>query len=261
MLAGHIKDYLTYVKLSPFIPKPTKKSRRFTKDIDLCVDPSIPVHQIQQQVKGFIKSALKDNPVAEKTVITEPKQTETTLKWKICGTIAGTPNEKVELTVEVFRHSIPPRDFITAVTFIPPIEYNLSPILVESYSLEALMLSKMLSLLSDTRQAIRDVYDVFLLVNIGVDVNKQIIASYLKQNNISKDDALKKIWQKMSSFTYERAINELLPFLPKAEYIRLDETFYAQMRATVIEHLQGTIEDCYKGILSDSSFSPVSIIL
>lgn len=78
-------------------------SVRYTKDIDLDADLKFSrarVHGIvQRSIQRALSAGLIDNPT-----VTEPKQTETTMRWKIVGTQPG-GQAPVNLTVEVSRRT------------------------------------------------------------------------------------------------------------------------------------------------------------
>lgn len=63
-------------------------SVRLTKDIDLDADNTASKERIQGIVKRAIRQAISSGLIAN-SVVTEPKQTDTTLRWKIAGTQPG----------------------------------------------------------------------------------------------------------------------------------------------------------------------------
>lgn len=82
-------------------------STRMTKDIDLGQSPDIPLTRLQSVMRGAIKKALSTNLLHD-VVVSEPKQTDTVGRWKINGQTDG--GSHVQLTVEVSRRGLPPRE-------------------------------------------------------------------------------------------------------------------------------------------------------
>ncbi len=78
-------------------------SERYTKDIDLDADPAFPKQRIQGIVRRSIAGAISSGLIDD-AVVTDPKQTETTLRWKISGFYPGS-TEPLHLTVEVSRRT------------------------------------------------------------------------------------------------------------------------------------------------------------
>lgn len=65
-------------------------STRYTMDIDLDAAPEISLARIQGIVRRSIDRVLKQQGLLEDPRVTEPKQTETTLRWKVNGRAPGT---------------------------------------------------------------------------------------------------------------------------------------------------------------------------
>ena len=80
---------------------------RATKDIDLDADQELSMATLQRTVRQAIKQATSDGLIRD-VVITEPKQTETTARWRIRG-FDPTSRQNLLLTIEVSR-----RDHIDA---------------------------------------------------------------------------------------------------------------------------------------------------
>jgi hypothetical protein len=125
-------------------------SERYTKDIDLDADPAFPKQRIQgivrRSIAGAISSGLIDN-----AVVTDPKQTETTLRWKISGFYPGS-TEPLHLTVEVSRRTplVP-----LGVVEVPAPGFN-SRTPIRAMSSQALAVSKVFALTAPNRTEVRD---------------------------------------------------------------------------------------------------------
>ncbi|MGE3920356.1 MAG: nucleotidyl transferase AbiEii/AbiGii toxin family protein, partial [Gammaproteobacteria bacterium] len=115
---------------------------------------STPFSQILQTKKIIISN------------ISEPKQTETTQRWKITLKFS---NISIELPTKI---EFSRRDFNNNVLFQPidPIiisEYFLRPILVNHYPMEIAFQQKILALMHRTQTQARDVFDLYHLICLG----------------------------------------------------------------------------------------------
>jgi predicted nucleotidyltransferase component of viral defense system len=77
-------------------------STRYTTDIDLDAVMPASVSRIQGIVRRSIDRVIKQQGLIEDPQVSEPKQTETTLRWKVNGRAPGTARP-ISLTVEVSR--------------------------------------------------------------------------------------------------------------------------------------------------------------
>src|SRR5690625_1414842 len=139
-------------------------SERYTKDIDFSSPESVSPHRIRQSIRAALKS-VQASGLLSSMRLSEPKQTDTTLRWKIGGMIGGT---QVSLTVEVSRRPGLPMDHIKSINWVPPREYGLPPVMVDSIDLDALAFTKIACLGDPRREAPRDVYDLNLPILMDI---------------------------------------------------------------------------------------------
>lgn len=219
------------------------RSVRLTKDIDLAGNPSVQLTKLQSHIRAALKAAVKANALVENIKITEPKQTDTVARWKINGNLIGV-DEKVQITIEISRRGIPPKEYIASLTYIPPPHYNLSPVLVDTYTLETLMITKLAAMMSPVRTAPRDLYDLALLTDLGVTPDKALIESFVAHKGDRKPikDLIAEIWKKIDTFSWEQFKNEVLPFLPESHAVRYDEDMFNQIQVKVGEKIQAFLE-------------------
>lgn len=180
------------------------QSARHTKDIDLDADHDSGLTPVQTCVRRAIKEATAGGWI-ENVKVSEPKQTGTTARWKIQGTLPQTGTE-LHLTVEVsFRHSIAAHETVS----VPFQDDRTEGAHIPVYKDEILLLNKIEALLSPCRDAPRDVVDLFLLFKASVSVPKQDVTDRLR--GMGDVDLVKQMWQKLESMDEQRFQKEVLP--------------------------------------------------
>ncbi|MFW6272752.1 MAG: nucleotidyl transferase AbiEii/AbiGii toxin family protein [bacterium] len=215
-------------------------SDRKTKDIDLGQSNEVPLERLQRVMRSSIKESLKALNFVDFKV-TEPKQTDTVARWKINGkTDMGS---HLQLTVEVSRRGIPPKEHLERVKYIPPEEYDQPPILVDTYSKEALAASKASAFLNPNRVAPRDLYDLHLLITSEVKPSPKLLAG-LGEDEIKR--CLEDLWDKIEINNYELFKNEVIPFLPKEVAEKIDYDTYEDMRIRVGEHVEMWLKEAFE---------------
>jgi len=84
-------------------------SHRATKDIDLQSDGTFPVEAARKWMTNLIRQTAKDLGLANVRV-TEPKQTDTTQRWKaVYATASGVESH---LTIEMSRRGLPDPEYV-----------------------------------------------------------------------------------------------------------------------------------------------------
>jgi hypothetical protein len=176
---------------------------RHTKDIDLDAEHDLSLDCVQRMVRNAVKQATAGNWL-EDVVISEPKQTHTTARWKINGIDPATRN-RLHLTVEVsFRSHIQDVD----VVFNESTECGLD-MTVPVYKDEVLAINKIDALLSPHRDAPRDVVDLFLLFQAGVEIPAERLSARLGDCDI--EERIQTLWKKLESMDEKRFEEEILP--------------------------------------------------
>lgn len=209
-------------------------SHRFTKDIDLQSDPKVPVRRIEAIVETAIKAATSAG-ILSNVVVTKPKITDSTQRFKVNGNIVG-GGSHVQLTVEVSRRGMPPAKMISSIAYAPS-EEGMKAIMVETYSPTAIAASKVDCLLNPNRAAVRDVFDLnHLVVTMRVDPPIEALRALGKDALVA---GLQEIWPKLEVMTWEMAQNDLLPFIPKEAAAGLDEEAWMDMIVRTGETVEG----------------------
>ena len=206
-------------------------SVRYTKDIELGQDQRQSLRALQQVMRLAIAEAT--NGFLNNVEVSEPKQTETTARWKINGqTVHGT---KIALTIEVSMRGVPTR-YITSKLYVPPPEALCTTVMIDVYSAEAIAASKVFCLSNPNRNAPRDLYDLDLLIQMDV-VPAQELLQYS-----NKVQTLQLMWDKLEIMTWEQFQLEVLPYLTESVRSRIDEAEFDEMRARVGATVENWLE-------------------
>ena len=204
------------------------KWARATKDIDLDADESITLGALQRNVRNAIQRATADGLLRD-VKITEPKQTGTTARWKIAGLYPRT-GQTLHLTVEVSRReAIDPSETLE----MEGLDGSHQPIVV--YTDRSLAFKKVKALMSETREAPRDVSDLFLLIQAHVEPPVAELRKWFAQNG---PVPVKALWEKLERMDKEAFRAEVMPSLPPSVDGQLFYQDWEQIRLTVGEHLE-----------------------
>ena len=177
-------------------------SERDTQDIDLQQDPQrVPLGRLQKLMRGAIRQALGSGLLLD-PVITEPKQTSTVARWKINGrTRIGS---RIHLTIEVSRRGLPDERHWADVTHGAGTQ-------ITSYDRHALAATKVHALLSETRVAPRDLYDLDVLIRMKAVPPPSMIAG------LCNEEGRERLYQKLDLITWDLFRAQVLPHLPEQQ--------------------------------------------
>lgn len=185
-------------------------SQRSTKDIDLDAGETMTPAHLRTHVRRAIRQATASG-ILKDPVITEPKQTDTVGRWKIVGR-EPTTGASVHLTVEVsFRDRIAAED----VTRLPYGSTDAAPSFITVYTARALAFKKVKALLASDREAVRDVVDLFLLIDAKVEPPLAQLAEWLSTADVG--ESVRALWNKLDAMTPERFRAEVMPYLNPPE--------------------------------------------
>ena len=204
-------------------------SMRYTKDIDLGQDQSQPLRSLQRTMREAIASATKG--VLVDLEVTEPKQTETTARWKVNGsTKLGT---QISVTIEVSRRGVPTNDYLETRYYAPPEGALSTSVEINVYGAEAMAASKVFCLANPNRSAPRDLYDLDLLIRMDVMPAKELLQV------ADAAATIKSVWDKLEIITWEQFNKEVVPFIENEVRDQIDEEQFNEMRirvGTTVEH-------------------------
>jgi predicted nucleotidyltransferase component of viral defense system len=145
------------------------RSIRYSEDLDLDVQ-TIARETLRKKVRQILSSAgfgriLKSSGF-EIAGFSEPKQTETTQRWKVQLRAAGSPFD-LPTRIEFSRRGMKEEVLFEAIDPAVLNPYQLRPILTSHYGLEAAFAQKLEALIGRRETQTRDLFDLQLLVERG----------------------------------------------------------------------------------------------
>jgi predicted nucleotidyltransferase component of viral defense system len=203
-------------------------SARYTQGLDFDHDPHRSLASLQKAIRSAIDRALKGSGLAEASV-SEPKQTDTVARWKVSArTGLGV---MLQLTVEVSRRTRPDPEHIVSIP-IQVSDLTLPRVYVTVYDDQALASQKLAAILDERRTAVRDLYDLELLLARGVCPAVDIIESLGGGECVSKAVATKLDLMNWAMFR-----DQVLPTLPPEIQSHIDEDEYREMKLRLLSAL------------------------
>ena len=206
---------------------------RATKDIDMDASHDIPLATLQQIIRKAIDVSTRDQLLTD-VKITEPKQTETTNRWKIAGTDPRT-GQVLHLTVEISRRDEINENDVRQLTYgCDKYEW------VQVYKDEIIAFQKIKALMSPTREAPRDISDLYLLIQASVQSPVPQLRQWLKAGGVAN---LEQMWEKVERMDSKMFKTEVLPSLPPTpdgQYMYQD---WEKIRLTVAEKVEQWIKE------------------
>ena len=187
------------------------KSIRYSEDMDIdiqTIPPTIPKDKLRNTVAGILKS----KPFAQILQIhsimigrwSEPKQTATTQRWKVGLSIYGS-NIELPTKIEFSRRGMKGHTVFEAVDPALVRYYRLSPIMVNHYDSCSAYEQKVEALVSRITTQARDIFDLNLLLNAGLD--RTISSSKLRSR-------LREAESNVMSVTFDIFKSQVLSYLP-----------------------------------------------
>jgi len=208
-------------------------SHRFTKDIDLAASPAIPLRVVQNCIRKAI-AEIKGVGLLQNLSVSEPKQTDTTQRWKIGGRVG---DHDLNLTIEVSRRNTVDQDLNNTSYETPGAGYG--PVPIACIGLPSLASAKLDCLANPRREAPRDIYDLYLLIKMDVRPTPEAIASYGEEKLAEIRDM---IWHKLEKMDYETCRTQLAGFLPSEVAVKLTPEVWDEMRLTVGTEIVNWVE-------------------
>lgn len=206
-------------------------SIRYSEDIDFDVQ-IMNVNTLQQKVRQILTTRSFQHILIARGInladISEPKQTATTQRWKLSLNIAGVGmplHTKIEFSHRKFAADVQfesvNKDIIR--------DYQLPPIFVNHYSVNAALVQKIVALWQRTQTQARDVFDIKLLLDYGAKVE-----------NIPDDlkNVLSDVQERAMTISYNDFKGQVVAYLAP-EYQRFYDSseMWNEMTDTVIEAL------------------------
>jgi predicted nucleotidyltransferase component of viral defense system len=186
------------------------RSPRLSEDMDLDIDPSMPVKTLQKNVDAILASdalaaSLHIHGVRAVTA-TLPKQTETTQRWKVSLILAGGVGLSTRL--EFSRRGL--FSLVDRATPSPEVlrAASLVPFVAAFYGAPAMARQKIMALASPSRNAARDLFDLhhlFFTVQTAAEKGLPTLEPVI----------LEKAVEKVGGFVYNDFRDQVLPYLPE----------------------------------------------
>lgn len=209
---------------------------RATKDIDLDADHDLSLSSLQNVVRKAIQLASRDG-LLQHVVVTEPKQTDTTARWKISGFDPRT-HQELHLTVEVSR-----RQHIDAADTYDGCDEDGKKIVV--YRDEVIAFQKIKALLCSTREAPRDIADLYMLIQTSVASPVPHLSKWMKEGNIAN---IEEMWRKIERMDQKMFREEVLPSLPPTPDGQLMYQDWEQIRLAVGMQVEKWLIEARNGV-------------
>ncbi len=205
------------------------KSIRYSQDIDIDIK-TVRKETLTNRVRNILESQATIRFLLSKGVeirkISEPKQTETTQRWKILFSTekTGIPlHTKIEFSRRGLKEGI---EFELIDTTISS-KYHLQPIFSCHYVKEAAYTQKLEALIGRSETQARDLFDLFHLINLGC-----------KKVTIQKEKK-EKIKERAFSISFEEFKSQVVAYLPVEYYQQYDDiSFWEYLVIKVVEHVE-----------------------
>lgn len=204
-------------------------SMRLTKDVDFDRTAGVSTASVQSSVKRALQHAAQSAGLRGAEV--DPgKSTETTVRMRLAGTLAGA---EVRFVVEVSGRNPVARDCQARVQVTAPARYGMAPFIVTTYTHEMLAASKVMAVMSVSRNLPRDVYDLNDLLTSNPE---SILASRTSRAQLQEisDNALDKV----CSIDFALAQQQLLPYLPPEQRAALNHERWEEVTLGVAQTVQ-----------------------
>lgn len=210
-------------------------STRYTKDIDLDAVGPASEARLQGIVRRALERVTKQPGLIDDATWSEPKQTGTTLRWKVNGRAPGSARP-IALTVEISRRAWV-ADFRTK-------EVELSPDFaggaakggrVVTLDEQALAVCKVLALTDPKRDAARDLFDLSVLLETPLEDPAKLLVT---QDRERLEQALDELWAKVETMDYARFKQDVAPYLRPETVDAISEEDYDEMRVNVAERVE-----------------------
>lgn len=237
-----------------FAMKIAAKSERATKDIDLHAN-DVSMERVQGIVRPAIRELQKSGLLDDFTV-SEPKQTDTTQRWKINGRVAGgeTP---VHLVIEVSRRGTIDASLINSVRFEPDPVFGTPPTMVETFSPTAIAAAKFDAMASPTRESPRDIFDMSVLLEMRVKPPISIFAEKYTAEVLR--EKLETITAKLDKMDFEMVKDTLLPSLPEETRKNFGAAQWEDMRVNTYLFMEEWVTQTIKMQQDNAEDAEVSV--
>jgi len=204
-------------------------SLRLTKDIDFERDASLSNASLGKALPKALQSAAL-NAGLQAPVIAITKDTKTTIRASLRATL-GETGEPVQYEVEISGRGLPPAENLVHLNVVPPMAYRITQFGVNSFDAHAMAATKIAALHSDNRSVPRDIFDLSDLIA----QNANPISLLRRADPKWVEEITGNTLARASAMDWNRANEELLPYLPRSVGQSLDTAAWAAMCLRVAE--------------------------
>jgi predicted nucleotidyltransferase component of viral defense system len=204
------------------------KSIRYSEDMDLDVQ-KVPKSRLQEKVRAILGSKPFSQILQVRGIqvihLAEPKQTDTTQRWKLIlrTTASSAP---LHTKIEFSRRGMQDEALFEAIDPELIHYYRLSPSMASHYPAEVAYRQKVGALADRTLTQARDVFDLYLLINSGV--NKDLPDELKKCCLKAQENAM--------SITFATFKSQVLGYLPVEYRAQYDShSVWETIQLTVVE--------------------------
>lgn len=215
-------------------------SMRLTKDIDFDRADGVSTASVQSSVKRALQYAAQSAGLRG-AEIDPDKSTETTVRMRLTGTLAGAA---IRFVVEVSGRNPVPKACQARVQVTPPSRYGIAPFVITTYSHDMLAASKVMAVMSVNRHVPRDVYDLSDLQSMKPESILALRASQAQLLQI-QDNVLDKV----CAIDFALAQQELLPYLPPDQRAALSQQRWEEMTLNVAQMVQTWVTNAHRRCL------------
>lgn len=210
-------------------------SNRATNDIDLAAEPMVVTSTLVNHMRQAIRQALKCG-LLEDANFREQDISGGGLspKFHINGKLAGTQSN-VHIKIEISKRDLLPEEAISRFEYTPPSSTGLPPYLVRTYSPMAVAASKTAAMLDSKRYSPRDLYDLYVLMEMKVEAPVAMLAA-MGNEEISR--MMNYLWTKIGDFSYRDFVDKVAPHLPADVVEGIDSKGWISMQVKVGETLE-----------------------
>lgn len=212
-------------------------SLRLTKDIDFERAPSLSNDSLERRLpRELTNAALGAGLLDPKVAIT--KLTATTVRASLNARLSG-GGEPLQYEVEVSGRGLPPAAHLVRVNATPPTAYRMTHFGVNSYDAHAMAATKIAALHADNRSVPRDIFDLNDL--IGQNAQPVDLLRAARRDWLEAIDG--RAIEKTAAIGWDRADQELLPYLPRSVRDALDADAWEILCLRVAEKVDAWVRE------------------
>lgn len=195
------------------------KSIRYSQDIDL------DIHTVRKEtLSNTVNRILESTPFSlvlraknmELTYVSEPKQTNTTQRWKIQLQQANTVIP-IHTKIEFSRRETEETSLFEPIDSLIIGTYQLTPVYASHYSMQQALMQKIWALILRTETQARDIFDIVHLLDMGAKVEG--IPSTMKSR-------FKEAEENALSIPYTAFKSQVISYLPLEYHTQYEDPAY-----------------------------------